>query len=129
MAITIDTVVLDSAMIWPDKYQSEELTTNVLTAINGREIVVSMPRGGHYPITLHGEKNFGWQKGSTVKALKALAVTGLIYTLTIGTETYNVRFRTEKQGGAVQFQKVRDAGPHSDTAWYYGDIYLMRVVV
>lgn len=126
MSCIIGSVTLDNTPVWTDRNEYEDVSTEVSTAIDGSEIVVSSERGGQYPITLESSAKTGWLKGSTVTSLRALsAVVGAYYTLTLNSTNYTVRFRNEQRGGAVQMSTLKLLSSPDSDDYYIGTIYLM----
>jgi hypothetical protein len=128
VSCTIGTVSLDNTPIWIDKNWYSELSTEVVAAINGVEIICSYYAGQIYPMTLQSTKKTGWLKGSTVDELRLLSsAIGAYYTLNLNGICHIVRFRNEQPGGAIQMETlVLHSNPGSDD-WYFGTIYLMCV--
>jgi hypothetical protein len=102
--------------------------TEVATAIDGTEIVLTHTRGPHFPITLESIRETGWLKGSTVDALRILSkVVGAYYTLMLNGRSYTIRFRNEQLGGAIQMETLTIHSDPDDNTWWVGTIYLMCV--
>jgi hypothetical protein len=128
MATTIGGVSLDHDPIWTDKYSYPDLMATAYTAIDGSEILFERERGKQYPITLEATTETGWLRGSTIDAIKELSrVRGATYELTLGGDTYLVRFRNEIDGGAIQMNYLVSTTAPSDDTWYVGKVYLMCV--
>jgi hypothetical protein len=129
MGCCIGSVPLDHTPLWIDRNRHNDLSNEVVVAIDGNEIVQANDRGRHYPITLQSTKGTGWIKGSTVTALRALSsVAGACYTLTLNGTAYTVRFRNEQSGGSIQMDMVLTLSNPGGDDWWYGTIYLMCVV-
>ena len=135
MSTVIGTVTLDRDLIWEDEYDFTWLNSSVENTIGGSVIVQEFSKAeSGRPITLVCLETQGYLLKSTVDALTTLAKSpnatyALVITSTNGeTLSKTVRFRTELDGGPVQFTplKPRD-GLHADTMIYQGSIYLMVV--
>lgn len=129
MGCSISTISLEHTPLWTDRHRYSDLDTEVITAVDGSEILQIHNRERHYPITLQSTKETGWIRGLTVTALRELsAVGGAYYTLTLNGTSYTVRFRNEQAGGAIQMETLYPHSKPGDDDWYIGTIYLMCVV-
>jgi hypothetical protein len=128
VACSIDGILLDHTPLWVDKNRYLDSMTEVATAIDGTEIVLTHTRGPHFPITLESIRETGWLKGSTVDALRILSkVVGAYYTLMLNGRSYTIRFRNEQLGGAIQMETLTIHSDPDDNTWWVGTIYLMCV--
>ena len=134
MSTTVGSVTLDEDMAWTDEYKHPLVSASVEPTLGGGVYIQEFVRYEvGRPITLESTENFGFQRKSTVVALKALAdVPGATYALTVTsngeTLSKTVRFRNEESSGPVEFDplQVRD-GLHTDTDWYRGTLKMMVV--
>ena len=128
MTTSIGGVTLDNDLIWKNRHSYKDLTAVAYSAIDGTEIVMEAARGRHFPITLEATEKTGWLKGGVVKSLRELSsVKGAIYTLDINGEEYEVRFRNEVNGGAIQMKLVIKTTAPDDNTYYFGKLHLMSV--
>lgn len=128
MSCSIGIVSLDNTPIWIDRNRRADQNTEVVTAINGVEIINAYSPLGSYPITLLSTRETGWLKGSTVRALRILSSSiGANYTLNLNGTCYVVRFRNEQPGGAIQMETLLALSNPGDDDWWFGVIYLMCV--
>lgn len=128
MIVSIGSVTLDNELVWVDEFDFAPVIASAERTVGGRLVIQERSLQGARPITLQGDEDRGWQKRSTIEALKNMAgITGATYTLIYGTFTTIVRFRHE-EGNPVQFAPVKDYLPDPGTdEWYYGKILLQEV--
>jgi len=137
MSTQIGSVTLDNDMVWTDEFLHSWLNSSVEATTGGGVVVQEFAKSEHgRPITLATQDGHGYQKRSTVRSLADLAKTaGSTMTLTItnpddplDVTTKRVRFRTEIEGGPVQFSPsfTYDNIPSEDF-YYEGVIYLMVI--
>lgn len=131
-ATTIGGVTLDMEMLWLEEIQNPRAVGSAVATLGGGivEQVRVLPGAVGDRITLQGARDYGWQKVSTVAALKALAdaASGAVAVVMQGVTRY-CRFRSEVQGGPVQFTRASGAPSLSSallssSAWCVGTIYL-----
>ena len=136
MSTTIGSVVLDSDMIWNDEFHNTDIIAEATATIGGGVHIqeFTKPEKGRH-ITLQSTDGQGYQKKSTVEALRAIAASvGATYAFRIThnglTFSATVRFRNEaSEEGAVVFDMAHVCdGLQSDNFWYSGTIYLMSWV-
>ena len=132
MSTQIGSVTLDNDVPFIDEYSFAGVNASVEPTLGGGVIVQEFERlEVGRPITLESTESMGWQRKSTVDALKALADSGVnnTYTLTIvsgQTFTKTVRFRHEVDGGPVQADPLQARpGYHEASVYYKVRIYLM----
>jgi len=129
MSMTIGGIALDHDLDWADEFSQPLSAGSFNRTIWGKAITQSFPISGGRQLTLAGNERYGWQKRSTVLALKALASTspGTIHTVVLpnGSTVY-AQFRHEEQP-TVEFQKVTFATEPDSDFWYYGTVK-MRIV-
>ncbi len=125
--VQIGSVMLDHGMWWDEYNDSCRVEAEAVPNLDGGMIVFEREvRTSSVNVTLKS-KQFEWQKKATVDALKALANNSLGQSFTVtdsDANTFDVRFRHEQRGGAVQFERLVDALKFE---WYTGTIYLARV--
>jgi len=131
MSTSIGAVNLDYDMVWTDEFDWNPRYTTVTPTCAGGVYVQEFPRSerGARNITLETANGQGFQKKATVQSLKTLEQTGGTVALTIShnseTLTRTVRFRSEVDGGAVQFSMPAPMdGLQVGTHLYSGKIYL-----
>lgn len=122
---------LDNEMLWLEQYGNPRAVGSAVYTLGGgvvTQVRILGPTGSR--ITLQGSRARGWQRASTVAALKVLAdsAPSSVTVVLLGT-TYTCRFRHEQSGGPVQFERVSGAVPAADQAltgqeWLFGTIYL-----
>ena len=134
MSTIINSVQLDNDLVWTDEYEYNPLRSEIVETIGGGSV-----SGGEYArasekgrlITLESQDGQGYQRKSTLEILKSFAaVPDTTYLLSINHNGLSldktVRFRSEIDGGAIQFQaRGNPNGLQKTTAWYSGTIYLM----
>lgn len=132
---SIGTVTLDQDMIWENEFDFSPVRGYSEPTLGGGVVYqeyVQSEKGRL--IVLTSSETIGFQKRSTVEALRTLAAeVYTTYTLTIQTGattvTKTVRFCHEAgDGGAVNFQPfVHRGGIHGSDIYYKGKISLMVV--
>ncbi len=134
-ATIIGSITLDNEMRWIDELQYEALaSSSVRTLAGGLYRTSRALSAAGRPITLQGSEKDGWQLGTTIAALRALAFTqGLTLPVYLGGTTYQCRFRQNMEGNGVAFKRVNDSAPLSTQAYFtgtekcFGTIYLETV--
>lgn len=125
--ISIGGITLDSDMIWTDETNWNPVVSSAGRTIGGKQVVQEKALQGARPITLEGYEDSGWQKRSTVLALKALAaVPGATYSFIYESFSAMVRFRHE-DGNSVDFTQLYGKVNPDGDFWYYGKILLQTV--
>jgi len=131
---SIGTVTLDQDMIWENEFAFSPVRGYSEPTLGGGVVYqeyVQSEKGRL--IILTSSETIGFQKRSTVEALRALAAELYTsYTLTIQTGettvTKTVRFCHEAGDGAVNFRPYVDRGGiHGSGIYYKGTINLMVV--
>ena len=131
----IGDITLDNMPIWIDEMAWTRVRATIeptLTGMAKQYRVLDSDRGRK--ITLESREDTGWLKKSTVIALKAdeeaCATSGYtrkldMYCGTVG-YTASVIYRSDEDGGGVNFQPVVPvSGLATDDWYYYGQIKLM----
>ena len=125
--VKIGAVTLDHAMWWDEYDQSSGVMSEVVKNLDGGVIVFEQAKRISIQNVTLMSRSDGWQKKTTMDALIALANGSLGLTFTVEDDdggTFDVRFRHEQNGGAVQFERVVGA---KLSEWYTGTIYLAKV--
>lgn len=131
---SIGSVTLDNDMVWENEFDFDPVQGNSVRTLGGGVAIqeYGLSEKGRL-IRLASGDTIGFQKRSTVEALRALAA-GVYdtFTLTIQTGativTKTVRFCHEADGGAVNFRPYVDRGGiHGADIYYSGTINLMVV--
>lgn len=132
--IRVGGVVLDNLMRWVDETKNVLRRATADRTLEGNLAVQVFDVVGGVPITLVGDNLTGWQKKSTVLALKSLAETGpfsfdLEFYDSNATllQSYTCRFRHE-ESPAVDFDPVGFLNALNDgNAWEAGTIKLITI--
>lgn len=121
-------ITLDNEMWIDEVNNSSGVTAEVVENLDGGVIVFEQyKRTSKQNVTAKSSDSSGWQSKITLDALLALANGSIGQTISVtdsDTNTFDVRFRHEQSGGAVQFNRLVDA---KLTDWYIGTIYLAKV--
>lgn len=122
-------IQLDNNMIWTDEESWNPIISEVTTTVGGgrlRQAIVKPNEIGRQ-ITLLSTDSTGWQRKTTVEALKNKCAENLdsfplqfVYD-ELPTLTYNVMFRDDEN--AVEFEPLfQIAGNIPDYFWYIGSL-------
>ena len=120
-------ITLDYEM-WIDEHNdSSGVIAEVVDNLDGGVIVFEQTKRTSKQNITARSLDSGWQKPATKDAIIALANSSLGQTISVtdsDDNVYDVRFRHEQVGGAVQFDRLTDA---KLVEWYHGTIYLAKV--
>lgn len=127
MAIVLGGVTLSPNMMWTDRYQHSPVVQDTRITLGGTLVVHSNVLSSGRPITLEALSDQGWLTKAQVEAVQLIAdVSGATYTLTIGSESYNVMFR-HHEGDAVSMTPLITRATPLDGDYFVGTIKLMTV--
>jgi hypothetical protein len=127
MSILLDTVNITTGMVWSDRYSYAPVAQNVRRTLGGTQIVEYGTLNEGTPVTLSSLDDQGWLTKLQVDALQVLAeAAGGVYTLTIGSDSYQVMFRHE-ESPAVDCNPLIPRTLPLDDDWFVGTIKLMTV--
>lgn len=127
MSIILDTVTITTGMVWKDRYQYAPVVQSMRRTLGGVAIVEYGPLSAGVPVTLSSLGDQGWITKLQLDALQALAVVpGGVYTLTIGSDSYQVMFRHQDEP-AVEFEPLIPRTEPLEDDWFVGTIKLMTV--
>jgi hypothetical protein len=94
MAATLGGVTIPSSIVWSDRISAPPVSQTVKRTLGGKAVVTYAPQIKAQPITLSSLEDQGCVTLDIAEQLYALSeVPGGIYTLTIGSETFQVMFR------------------------------------
>ena len=127
MSIVLNGLELPAAMLWPDEFAGQSVAQTSKRTLSGGLVVFHSPLTAGKSITLESSEKTGWIKRSVVLQIKALAdVPGVVMTLTLRGENYNVMFRHD-QGLAFEADPIFPfANPTADD-YYIVSIRLITV--
>ena len=125
--VKIGEITLSHGMWWSEYNKSSKVFAEVVKNLDGGVIVFEQARRTSIQsVTLQSQSD-GWQKKAISDALIALADGSIGQSIVVEDEegtTFDVRFRHEQSGGAVQFERVSGGKTFE---WYTGTIYLAKV--
>ena len=123
----IGTVTLDFDMTWEDEFKHVDATGVQDRSIEGGYMTQAYQTYLGRPMTLVTVDNSGWQKRSTVEALKLLAEQpGVRHTVNLNGRVFNeVEF--VQGGNPVEFEPVT-LNPNPDADFYYEGTIRMVIV-
>lgn len=127
MSITLDTITITTGMVWADKHKYAPVAQSVRRTLGGTAIIEYGALNQGTPVTLSSLEDQGWITKLQLDALQLLAdAAGGVYTLTIGSDSYQVMFRHEDPP-AVDFSPLIPRTLPLDDDWFVGTIKLMTV--
>ena len=127
MAITLGGITLNPNMIWAERYAYAPVAQEVQMTLGGTPIVYSRGLKAGIPITLVAIQDQGWLEKTVVDAVQLTAnVVGATYTLTIGTDTWQVMFRHQDHPAVEMTPLLTRAVPLAGD-YFIGQIKLMSI--
>lgn len=127
MSITLESVTLTTGLVWADRESYSPVAQTAQRTLGGVAVITSAQLSEGTPITLSSLQDQGWVLKTQLDAIKALAdVAGGVYSLTIGSDTYQVMFRHEDPP-AVEFGPLIPRTIPLDDDWFIGTIKLLTV--
>lgn len=131
--ITLDDVELPADMQWTDEFKSTQVRQSVTPSLTGASIVMANKMLAARPITLEGafsgNEGYAVVPRATVIALRAKEVTPatpMVLTFSDG-RTYDVIFRYDNGGVAIDASPLKPIDPPEDSDWYLLKINLMTI--
>lgn len=124
--ITLDTITLNSDLVWVDENSWHPVEQAIQRTITGALIVSSSARLGGRPITLQPEdESSAWMSASVLTDLRNLTVVpGKVMSLTVGGISRDVIFR-HHEGSAIEAVPVIHYSDGAD--WYRITLRLMEI--
>lgn len=125
--ITFDGVTLNGSLQWLDRTGYGRVAQERKTTLGGKSVFYSKYLIGGRPITLVATEETGWLTKVMVDALILRAEQpGLVYTLNVHGETYQVLFRHEEPP-ALEFAPLQPRATQLADDSYIGTLKLITV--
>jgi hypothetical protein len=116
--ITLDGLQLPIDLVWTDKAKYQPVAMNTQYTLGGSVVVFSQALLNGRHITLEAKADMGWIYQDVAEALIAKAsVPDAVYSLTIGSESFNVMFR-HTEPPAVDLEPLVDG--YQPSPYYKG---------
>ena len=127
MSISISGVTITTGMVWADKHKYSPVKQVLRRTLGGVAVVEYSSLSAGIPMTLSSLEDQGWITKLQLDALQTLAdVPGAVYTLTIGSGTYQVMFR-HQDAPAVDFTPIIPRTEPLDDDWFRGTLKFTTV--
>ncbi|GMQ91709.1 MAG: hypothetical protein BMS9Abin11_1020 [Gammaproteobacteria bacterium] len=127
MAVVLGGVTLSNHLIWEDEDTYSSVASSVKRTLAGSVVYRDQTLTLGRPITLVAKVDQGWLTKAQVDAVRTLAnVAGAVYSLTVGTQNFNVKFRHHESPAFTADALIKRNNP-SVNDYYTCTIKLMTV--
>lgn len=125
--IIFDGVILSGSLQWIDKSGYERVAQERKVTLGGKSVFYTKALIGGRPITLVATEETGWLTKAMVDSLTSRAeVPGLVYTLSLHGESFQVVFRHEDTP-ALEFNPLQPRATQLADDSYIGTLKLITV--
>lgn len=127
MAIILGGITLSEHMIWEDEDTYSDVASSFNRTLAGNAVVRDQQLSKGRPVTLVAQIDQGWLTKTQVDQVRVLANTANgAYSLTIESQTFNVKFRHHEQPAFIADALIKRNNPDAGD-YYTCTIKLMTV--
>ncbi len=125
--VVLNGITIDTGLIWEDRLRYAPVEQVFRRTLGGTPVIDYGSLSEGRPVTLRSLQDQGWVTKTQVDAIQALADTpGGVYSLTVGSETFPVKFR-HNEPPAVEFEQIIPRTEAVAGDWYLASIKLVTV--